>query len=55
MLPVENSRTVLFFAKIPKNSNSSPRKFEVPGKLILAKVNAKNAVANSGITETSPP
>jgi hypothetical protein len=51
---VENRSTVLFPAKIPKKTSSSPRKLEVPGKLMFARVKAKNMPQKSGITVTTP-
>jgi hypothetical protein len=52
---VENSSTVLFLENTPTNKRSSPRKFEVPGKLIFARVKEKKKKQKSGITVTSPP
>jgi len=52
---VEKRRTVLFLEKTPKNNKSSPIKFDVPGKLIFARVKEKKKKENSGITVTRPP
>lgn len=52
---VENNSTALFPAKIPRKTSSSPRKLDVPGKLMFARVNAKNILQNRGITVTTPP
>lgn len=52
---VEKIKIVLFWPKIPTKMRSSPRKFDVAGKLIFARVNAKKNAANSGITAATPP
>lgn len=52
---VEKSRTVLFLEKTPRNNRSSPKKLEVPGKLIFARVNIKKKNVKIGITVTRPP
>jgi hypothetical protein len=52
---VENNKVVLLFVKIPIKSSSSPKKFDVPGKLIFASVNANKKNEKSGMTATSPP
>lgn len=52
---VAKIRTKLLFLKIPRNSKISPRKFDVPGKLLFARVNLNRATENRGLTVTRPP
>lgn len=55
MLVVAPKRANVFEEKRPAKIKNSPRKFAVPGKLILAKVKNKKKDAKIGIGVTSPP